>query len=103
MKWLSRELAPYVVTVTPPHGGKPQRRMPFRRALERAGRWDVIEAAKRAGGFAAVAQTLGMRASRRPVGYWDDLDTLAQARPHPQAHSTHRLLARQRVCRLDGG
>lgn len=54
--------------------------MPFRRTLERSGRWDVIEAIKRAGGFAAVAQTLGMRASRRPVGYWDDLETVAKAR-----------------------
>lgn len=99
-KWLSTELEPYVVTVTPPNGGKPQRRMPFRRTLERAGRWDVIEAVKRAGGFAAVAQTLGMRASRRPVGYWHDLDTLAEARVRPLSFSLSLSLSRQCVGRL---
>eukprot|EP00884_Botryococcus_braunii_P016015 jgi/Botrbrau1/3097/Bobra.0070s0082.2 len=53
-------------------------RMPTRRDLEEAGRPDLVAMVVRAGGFPAVANTLGLRSRRRPVGYWENLDNLDQ-------------------------
>lgn len=59
--------------------------MPTRRALAAAGRGDLVRAVLAAGGFLAVAQQLGLRARRRPTGYWDSLESLEQA-PRPNTH-----------------
>jgi hypothetical protein len=51
-------------------------RMPTRAALRAAGRADLAAAVAAAGGFAEVAAALGLRAARRPPGYWDDAEAL---------------------------
>ncbi len=53
-------------------------RMPTRRDLEEAGRPDLVAMVARAGGFPVVANTLGLRSRRHPVGYWDNLENLDQ-------------------------
>lgn len=47
-------------------------KMPTQKALEEAGRHDLVRMIVSVGGFLDVAQTLGFRAARRPAGYWDD-------------------------------
>ena len=50
--------------------------MPSRADLVAAGRADLADDIEAAGGFAAVAAAVGLRARRRPVGYWDNTDAL---------------------------
>ncbi|KAG6550698.1 hypothetical protein Mapa_007795 [Marchantia paleacea] len=50
--------------------------MPTRRQLVSAGRQDLVEEIMAAGGFLSVAQALGLRSRRRPVGFWEDLRNL---------------------------
>ncbi len=57
-----------------------RRTMPTRASLAAAGRADLIRAINAAGGFLAVAQALGLRSKRRPIGYWDNLDNLDAVR-----------------------
>lgn len=52
------------------------RTMPTRAALQAAGRADIVRAVRAAGGSLAVAQRLGLRSRRRPVGFWDSTDNL---------------------------
>lgn len=80
VQWLKGRLEPYILTSPAPRGGTPHRRMPYESTLERAGERELVREIRRAGGFAAVALALGMRPSRRPVGFWEDLDNLALAR-----------------------
>lgn len=54
----------------PPIAAAPK--MPTQKALEEAGRHDLVRMIVSVGGFLDVAQTLGFRAARRPAGYWDD-------------------------------
>lgn len=46
--------------------------MPSRSQLQAAGRGDLVHLVRQAGGFLEVAQALGLRAPRRPAGYWHD-------------------------------
>ena len=50
--------------------------MPTRAQLEAAGEGDLARDVADAGGFASVALAVGLRARRRPVGYWDNPDNL---------------------------
>lgn len=59
-----------------------RRTMPARAALLAAGRRDLVRAINAAGGFLAVAQTLGLRSKRRPIGYWENLDNLDEVNTH---------------------
>jgi hypothetical protein len=54
--------------------------MPTGRALAAAGRADLVREVQAAGGFLEVAQQLGLRARRRPKGFWDSQESLEQAR-----------------------
>eukprot|EP00850_Spirogloea_muscicola_P007058 SM000035S13038 [mRNA] locus=s35:59115:63032:+ [translate_table: standard] len=47
--------------------------MPTRRQLVAAGRQDIVARIAAAGGFLSVAEALGLRARRRPNGFWEDL------------------------------
>eukprot|EP00850_Spirogloea_muscicola_P010463 SM000061S19290 [mRNA] locus=s61:535723:539610:- [translate_table: standard] len=47
--------------------------MPTRRQLVAAGRQDIVARIAAAGGFLSVAAALGLRARRRPNGFWEDL------------------------------
>ena len=57
--------------------GRP-RYMPTRKALEAGGRGDLVRGVLAAGGFLAVAHQLGLRARRKPQGYWDAPENLEQ-------------------------
>ncbi|KAL4854923.1 Hexokinase-1 [Chlorella vulgaris] len=46
--------------------------MPTSAQLVAAGRRDLSDAVKEAGGFLEVAQALGLRSQRKPAGYWED-------------------------------
>lgn len=59
--------------------------MPTGRALAAAGRADLVREVQAAGGFLEVAQQLGLRARRRPKGFWDSQESLEQARAHGRA------------------
>ena len=50
--------------------------MPTRAQLETAGHATLAADIAAAGGFASVATALGLRARRRPDGFWDNLGTL---------------------------
>eukprot|EP00879_Flechtneria_rotunda_P029809 GHRR01032260.1.p2 GENE.GHRR01032260.1~~GHRR01032260.1.p2 ORF type:complete len:100 (+),score=26.57 GHRR01032260.1:1348-1647(+) len=50
--------------------------MPTKQQLLAAGRHDLVALISKVGGFAQVALLLGFKAPRRPVGYWDNLETL---------------------------
>lgn len=50
--------------------------MPTRDQLQAVGRFDLIRRIKAAGGFLFVAQALGLKSTRRPNGFWDDLKKL---------------------------
>lgn len=54
--------------------------MPTRAVLQAAGRADIVRAIRAAGGSLAVAQRLGLRSRRRPVGFWDSTDNLDEVR-----------------------
>ena len=60
--------------------------MPSRKALEAGGRGDLVRGVLAAGGFLAVAQELGLRARRKPQGYWDSSENLEQVRALAGAH-----------------
>lgn len=55
-------------------------RMPSKKDLVKAGRWDLVKLVVRAGGFPAVANGVGLISRRRPNGYWEDLDNLDHVR-----------------------
>ncbi|KAK9828088.1 hypothetical protein WJX81_002392 [Elliptochloris bilobata] len=76
---LLERLRPQLLEIGPAGSapGAPQY-MPSRKALEQAGRADLVRGVMAAGGFLAVAQELGLRARRRPQGYWDSLENLEQ-------------------------
>jgi len=93
LQWLRREIEPYVTARGAPspagdedpgadawaqHAGGSAALMPTRSELEKAGRGDVIAAVQRCGGFLEVAVQLGLRARRRPAGYWDDEEVLME-------------------------
>ncbi|GAX79795.1 hypothetical protein CEUSTIGMA_g7235.t1 [Chlamydomonas eustigma] len=50
--------------------------MPTRKALQEAGRKDLVDLVLKCGGFSEVAVELGMRSKRRPAGYWDNPEHL---------------------------
>ncbi|CAM6128202.1 unnamed protein product [Calypogeia fissa] len=50
--------------------------MPTKRQLVAAGRHDLVDDIKAAGGFLAVAQSLNLRSRRRPNGFWEDMKNL---------------------------
>lgn len=65
-------------------------RMPSKKDLVKAGRWDVVKLMPRAGGFPSVANSLGLLSRRRPSGYWEDLDNLDHVRSPPPASSENK-------------
>ncbi|KAL3141042.1 hypothetical protein ABBQ32_005553 [Trebouxia sp. C0010 RCD-2024] len=50
--------------------------MPTKRQLAAAGREDLVKLVTAAGGFIYVAHLLGLRAKRKPEGYWDASENL---------------------------
>ena len=54
--------------------------MPRRRGLVRAGRADLVTRVAALGAWASVAVALGFEASRKPDGYWENIDLLRDAR-----------------------
>ena len=50
--------------------------MPNRQTLEQMGESRLLRGILNAGGFLHVAQQLGLRVSRRPKGYWDNIENL---------------------------
>jgi hypothetical protein len=67
--------------------------MPTRKELREAGRGDLVRAVEAAGGFLAVAQMLGLRSRRRPVGYWENLDNLDEvSASHSRCAFAHQFL-----------
>ena len=56
--------------------------MPTRRTLEQMGEDRLIRGILNAGGFLHVAQQLGLRAGRRPRGYWDNIENLDEVWIH---------------------
>jgi hypothetical protein len=84
------------------------RMMPTRMDLAEAGHADLIRVVMQAGGFLNVADRLGLRTKRRPVGFWDNIDTLDQVRhtlhththacaqPYPTTHPKERERERER-------
>lgn len=50
--------------------------MPSRKTLEQMGEHRLVRGIINAGGFLFVAQQLGLRTSRKPNGYWDNLENL---------------------------
>ncbi|KAG1668849.1 hypothetical protein FOA52_004944 [Chlamydomonas sp. UWO 241] len=57
-------------------GRRETRIMPTRKQLTEAGRRDLVDLVLECGGFCEVAVELGMRARRRPAGYWENLGHL---------------------------
>ncbi|DBA87208.1 TPA: hypothetical protein ACH3X1_004281 [Trebouxia sp. C0004] len=53
-----------------------QHYMPTKRQLADAGREDLIKRVISAGGFIRVAHLLGLRAKRKPEGYWDEPENM---------------------------
>ncbi|DBB18340.1 TPA: hypothetical protein ACH3X3_003289 [Trebouxia sp. C0006] len=53
-----------------------QHYMPTKRQLADAGREDLIKRVIFAGGFIHVAHLLGLRAKRKPEGYWDEPENM---------------------------
>jgi len=51
--------------------------MPTRAELEAAGRADLVSAVLRAGGWSSVSAGLALKGSRKPSGYWDDVELLS--------------------------
>eukprot|EP00879_Flechtneria_rotunda_P027830 GHRR01029835.1.p1 GENE.GHRR01029835.1~~GHRR01029835.1.p1 ORF type:complete len:439 (+),score=159.16 GHRR01029835.1:774-2090(+) len=85
LAFLAQELLPY--SPGTPHQGLQElvreaqplldiRCMPTKQQLLAAGRHDLVALISKVGGFAQVALLLGFKAPRRPVGYWDNLETL---------------------------
>lgn len=50
--------------------------MPTRAQLQAVGRFDLARRIQATGGFLFVAQCLGLKSTRRPNGFWDDLEKL---------------------------
>ncbi|KAH7437044.1 hypothetical protein KP509_05G053700 [Ceratopteris richardii] len=50
--------------------------MPTREQMYSVGRSDLVRQVQDAGGFLYVANVLGLKATRRPNGFWDDLQRL---------------------------
>ncbi|KAF6260236.1 hypothetical protein COO60DRAFT_1637771 [Scenedesmus sp. NREL 46B-D3] len=50
--------------------------MPTRQQLLSAGRQDLVGVINKVGGFTEAALLLGLRATRRPAGYWDSLEVM---------------------------
>ncbi|KAL0035299.1 hypothetical protein WJX79_011035 [Trebouxia sp. C0005] len=53
-----------------------QHYMPTKRQLAEAGREDLVKRVISAGGFIHVAHLLGLRAKRKPEGYWDEPENM---------------------------
>ena len=54
--------------------------MPSRQTLEQMGEHRLVRGILSAGGFLYVAQQLGLRVSRRPNGYWDNIENLDEVK-----------------------
>lgn len=50
--------------------------MPTAAQLRAAGRTDLVALVTAAGGFSEVSANLGLRAWRKPSGFWDSLEAL---------------------------
>ena len=71
---LRRDLAPYCSAVSRSVVG-----MPRRRSLVRAGRADLVTRISALGDWSSVALALGFESSRKPDGYWENIDLLRDA------------------------
>ena len=71
---LRRDLAPYCSAVSQSVMG-----MPRRRSLVRAGRGDLVTRVSSLGDWSSVALLLGFESSRKPDGYWENIDLLRDA------------------------
>jgi hypothetical protein len=71
---LRRDLAPYCSAVSQSVMG-----MPRRRSLVRAGRSDLVTRVSSLGDWSSVALALGFESSRKPDGYWENIDLLRDA------------------------
>ena len=71
---LRRDLAPYCSAVSRDVVG-----MPRRRSLVRAGRADLVTRISALGDWSSVALALGFESSRKPDGYWENIDLLRDA------------------------
>ena len=71
---LRRDLAPYCSAVSRDALG-----MPRRRSLVRAGRGDLVTRVSSLGDWSSVALLLGFESSRKPDGYWENIDLLRDA------------------------
>jgi hypothetical protein len=59
--------------------GTPRLGMPRRRTLAREGREDLVERVTRLGDWSSVALALGFESSRKPDGYWENIDLVRDA------------------------
>ena len=71
---LRRDLAPYCSQFSATQQGMPQRRV-----LVRAGRGDLVGRVSQLGDWSSVALALGFVTSRKPDGYWENIDLVAEA------------------------
>ena len=71
---LRRDLLPYCSSVSATEMGMPQRR-----TLLRADRDDLVSRVSALGDWSSVALMLGFESSRKPDGYWENIDLLRDA------------------------